>query len=134
MPTPLFPPVGGPGPFPQPAAEPRVHIPWFGPALGERERALVLEVLDSNYINDGAVTRKFERELARVLGVSECVAVTSGTTAITLALMALGIVPGDEVLVPDLTFIATANAARLAGASVRLVDVEPRRLISVSGR
>src|SRR5262249_35420339 len=56
-----------------------------------------------------------------------CVAVTSGTAAISLALLALDIGPGDEVLVPDLTFVATANAVRMIGAEVKLVDVEARQ-------
>ncbi len=103
-------------------------IRWFGPETGDREQELVLEVLRSNYLNDGAVTRRFEERIAGLIGVRHCVGVTSGTAAITLALMAAGIEPGDEVLVPDLTFIATANAVRLAGGIVKLVDVEPHRL------
>jgi perosamine synthetase len=102
-------------------------ISWFSPEAGIREKQLVLEVLDSNYLNDGLVTRRFESAVADFIGVKHAVAVTSGTAAIALALMGLGIGPGDEVIVPDLTFIATANAARLAGASVRLVDVETAR-------
>ena len=102
-------------------------IPWFSVETGPEETARVNEVIASNYINDGNVTREFERRCAEVLGVRYCVGVTSGTVGIALALMAVGVGPGDEVIVPDLTFIATANAVRLTGASVRLVDVEPRR-------
>jgi perosamine synthetase len=102
-------------------------IPWFSVETGPEETARLAEVIQSNYINDGNITREFERRCAEVLGVRHCVAVTSGTVGIALALMAAGIGPGDEVIVPDLTFIATANAVRLTGASVRLVDVEPRR-------
>jgi perosamine synthetase len=103
-------------------------IPWFAPEVDEREKKLVLEVIDSNYLNDGDVTRLFETKVAELIGVKHCVAVTSGTVAITLALMGLGVGPGDEVIVPDFTFIATANAVRLAGAKVKLVDIEPQRL------
>jgi perosamine synthetase len=102
-------------------------IPWFGPEVGDREKQLVAEVIDSNYINDGAVTRRFESEVAKLVGVKHAVGVTSGTAAISLALMGLGIGRGHEVIVPDLTFVASANAVVLAGADVRLVDVEPRR-------
>lgn len=102
-------------------------IPWFSPQVGDEEKAAVAAVIESNYLNDGPVTRRLEAEIANRLGVRHCVGVTSGTAAITLALMALGVGPGDEVLVPDITFVATANAVRLAGASVRLVEVEPRR-------
>jgi perosamine synthetase len=95
--------------------------------MGSLEREYVLQVLDSNYLNEGDVTARFEQKLAEFLGVRHCVAVTSGTAALTLALMALGIGHGDEVIVPDITFIATANAVRLAGADVNLVDIEPER-------
>lgn len=103
-------------------------IPWFAPETDEREIRSVEEVLKSQYINEGQWTREFEKKMAEFLGVKHAVAVTSGTSALSLSLMALGLGPSDEVLIPDLTFIATANAARLAGCSVRLVDVEPKRL------
>ena len=102
-------------------------IPWFCPEIGRLEREYVSQVLDSNYINEGDVTARFEQKLADFLGVRHCVAVTSGTAALTLSLMALGIGQGHEVIVPDFTFIATANAVRLAGADVKLVDIEPGR-------
>ena len=103
------------------------EIPWFLPEVGGPERDKVLEVIESGYINDGDVARAFEARVAKVVGVKHCVAVTSGTAAIALSLMAKGIGSGDEVIVPDLTFIATANAVRLAGAEVKLVDIDPRR-------
>lgn len=102
-------------------------IPWFGPEVSEREKELIGEVIDSNYINDGAVTRRFEAEVAKLVGAKHAVGVTSGTAAISLALMGLGVGRGDEVIVPDLTFVATANAVVMAGGNVRLVDVEPER-------
>jgi perosamine synthetase len=102
-------------------------IAWFGPHLTGRELEHLRGVLDRQYVNDGPLTREFERRIAALVGTRHAVAVTSGTAAIALALMAAGIGPGDEVLVPDLTFAATANAVRLTGADVRLVDVEPVR-------
>jgi perosamine synthetase len=92
------------------------------------ELSLVKAVLESNYINDGEVTEEFERQIAKLVGAKHGIAVTSGTTAIYLSLVALGVRPGDEVIVPDVTFIATANAAAMAGATVVLVDVEPETL------
>lgn len=102
-------------------------IAWFGPHLTGRELDRLRDVLDRQYINDGPLAREFERGVAAFVGTKHAVAVSSGTVAIALSLMAAGIGPGDEVLVPDLTFIATANAVRLTGASVKLVDVEPVR-------
>ena len=99
-------------------------IPWWQPQLAGTELQQLERVLASNYLNDGPITREFEQEFARMLGVPHAVAVTSGTAAIFLGLAACGVGPGDEVLVPDLTFIATANAVRLTGASVVLVDID----------
>ena len=92
------------------------------------ELALVRTVLESNYVNDGDVTEEFERRIAELVGAKHAIGVTSGTAAIYLSLMALGIGPGDEVIVPDVTFIATANAAAMSGATPILVDVEPSTL------
>lgn len=100
-------------------------IQWWVPELGEREKQLVAEVIDGNFPNDGEYTTAFESRIAEICGVPYAVATTSGTTAIFLALAACGIGPGDEVLVPDLTFVATANAVRLTGATPVLVDVSP---------
>ena len=102
-------------------------IAWFGPHLTGRELARLRDVLNRQYVNDGPLAREFERRLAAFIGTRHAVAVTSGTAAIALSLMAAGVGAGDEVLVPDLTFIATANAVRMAGADVKLVDVEPVR-------
>jgi perosamine synthetase len=88
----------------------------------------VAEVLDSNYLNEGEVTARFEKTLAELIGCKHVVAVTSGTSAIFLALAALGIGKGDEVIVPDVTFIATANAVTMTGARPILVDVDPLTL------
>jgi perosamine synthetase len=103
-------------------------IPWFQPQTDEDERRCVLEVLDSNYLNEGEWTERFEKAVKTHIGIDYAVGVSNGTSALTLSLMAAGIGPGDEVIVPNLTFIATANAVRLAGAEVKLVDIEPHRM------
>jgi perosamine synthetase len=100
------------------------NIPWWVPQLAGTELDNIRAVLDSNYLNDGEVTRRFERQFAEMAGVPHAVAATSGTAAIFMGLAACGVGPGDEVLVPDMTFIATANAVRLAGATPVLVDVD----------
>lgn len=107
---------------------PRTSLPWWEPRMTGRELGAVREVIDANFLNDGDVTTRFEQSIARRAGARHAICVTSGTAAIFCALKALGIGPGDEVIVPDVTFIASANAAQLTGATVVLVDVDPATL------
>ncbi len=88
------------------------------------ETAAVQAVLDSGWITMGSKTIEFEQAFERLLGDGKCVAVSSGTAALHLALLALDIGPGDEVIVPALNFIAGANCVRLVGAKPVLVDSE----------
>ena len=104
------------------------QIPWWRPETGAEERDLVVQVLASNYLNDGDVTTEFERRMAAALGATHAVAVTSGTAALFLSVAAVGAGRGDEVIVPDITFIATANAVTLSGATPVFVDVDPSTL------
>jgi dTDP-4-amino-4,6-dideoxygalactose transaminase len=85
----------------------------------------VRKVFDSGYLLLGPETSAFEAEFAQYLGVRHAVAVSSGTAALTIALTALGIGPGDEVIAPALTFPATAGAIRRSGATPVFVDVDP---------
>jgi dTDP-4-amino-4,6-dideoxygalactose transaminase len=95
------------------------------PDVGDDERALLLDAFDSNWIAPlGPHVDAFEREFAEAVGVGHAVALSSGTAALHLALLLLGVGPGDEVLVPSLTFVATANAVRYVGARPVLVDSE----------
>jgi perosamine synthetase len=95
------------------------------PDVGAEEAAAVAEVLDSGTLTMGPKVAEFESELARVCDRPYAVAVSSGTAALHLAVLALGIGEGDEVLVPAYTFPATANVVALAGARPVLVDVDP---------
>lgn len=102
-------------------------IPISRPIIGEEERKAVDRVLTSGGIAQGPEVSAFEREFseAAVSGFY-CVAVNSGTSAQHLAMLAAGIGPGDEVLVPSFTFAATANSVALTGASPVFVDIDPR--------
>src|SRR4051794_41929496 len=93
-----------------------ISIPWFYPQVGEREQERVAAVVASNYINDGGVAREFEARIAELVGGRHCVAVTSGAVGIALALIGLGVGPGDGGVVPDPAFIATAHPGRPARA------------------
>lgn len=103
-------------------------IPWWVPEIGPLERELVLKVLDDNYINEGELTSDLERRLAKLVGSRFGVATSSGTAALFLSLAAIDVGKDDEVIVPDITFIATANAVTLAGARAIIVDIDPRTL------
>jgi perosamine synthetase len=100
-----------------------IRLAW--PDVGAEEAAAVAEVLESGMLTMGAKVEELELELARACGTEHAVAVSSGTAAIHLAVLALGIGEGDEVLVPAYTFPATANVVALAGARPVLVDVDP---------
>jgi perosamine synthetase len=101
---------------------------FWSPEFGDEEKSMVAEVIGSGFLNDGEVTSKLEKQVAELLGSKHVVATTSGTSAIFLALAAAEVGAGDEVIVPDVTFIATANAVTLAGAKPVLVDIDPERL------
>lgn len=92
--------------------------------MAGKELEYLKEVIDSGYINEGEVANRLESEISRNMDLAHITLCTSGTSAIFLALRALGIGQGSTVIVPNLTFIATANAVRLAGATVKLVDVK----------
>jgi dTDP-4-amino-4,6-dideoxygalactose transaminase len=89
----------------------------------ETELAGVLDAIDSEWITAGPRTAEFEKAFAAVCGTSDAIAVSNGTAALFLALKALGIGPGDEVLCPSLTFVATAAAVIHCGARPVLVDI-----------
>lgn len=100
-------------------------VPISQPSIGALERKYLLDAFDSGWISSiGRYIDEFEKAFAAYCGVRHAVAVSNGTVAIHLALVALGIGPGDEVVVPDLTFVSTANAVRHAGAEAVLVDVD----------
>lgn len=104
-------------------------IPWWLPQVGsQEERQFIKLALDNNYVNEGELTTQFENKIAGLVGAKYAVAATSCTTAIFLALKGLGVGAGDEVIVPDMTFVATANAVDLTGAKPVLVDVNPDNL------
>src|ERR1700760_4622283 len=100
-------------------------IPISKPFIGVREKELVLNALESGWVSSiGKYIDEFEANFARYCGTEYALAVSNGTTGLHLALAALGLQPGDEVIVPDLTFVATANAVAYTGATPVLADIE----------
>jgi perosamine synthetase len=95
------------------------------PVLAGNEKKYVLDAVESGWISsNGPYIGRFERSVAALLGVDECLAASNGTTALHLACLALGLRPGDEVLVPSLTYVASANAIAYCGAKPVLVDCD----------
>jgi perosamine synthetase len=95
------------------------------PVVGEDEIEAAVRVLRSGMVVQGPEVAAFEEEFAALVDGRHCVAVNSGTSALHLSLVATGIKPGDEVIVPSFSFAATANAVRLAGGEPVFVDIEP---------
>lgn len=93
--------------------------------VDERIRQAVIKVLNSSRYIKGQELENFEQDFARVCGVKYAVGVSSGTSAVLLSLMALGIGIGDEVIVPSLTFVATASPAKFLGADLVYADINP---------
>ncbi|WP_457514723.1 DegT/DnrJ/EryC1/StrS family aminotransferase [Streptomyces sp. TE33382] len=94
------------------------------PVIGEDEIEAAVRVLRGGMVAQGPEVAAFEEEFSKFVDGRHCVAVNSGTSALHLSLMALGIGPGDEVIVPSFTFAATANAVRLVGATPVFADIE----------
>jgi perosamine synthetase len=104
-------------------------IPVMSPSLKGNEAKYLLEAVESTWIGGaGQYIERVEREWAEICGTRECVTASNGTVALHLALLALGAGPGDEVIVPALTYVATANAVRYVGAEPVFVDVDPNTL------
>ncbi|WP_146658036.1 DegT/DnrJ/EryC1/StrS family aminotransferase [Enhygromyxa salina] len=101
------------------------QIPLSHPVLGDEEVAAVEQVLRAGQLAAGPEVRSFEAEFAAHCGARFGIAVNNGTTALELALRGLGIGPGDEVIVPSFTFIATANAVCMVGARPVFADIDP---------
>jgi perosamine synthetase len=104
-------------------------LPYGRQEIDDADVAAVTEVLRGDWLTTGPKVAEFERALAAVAGTADAVAVSSGTAAVHAAMFALGIGPGDEVIVPPMTFAATANAVVYQGATPVFADVDPATLL-----
>lgn len=103
-------------------------IQVFRPALGEDELRALAAVFESGWIGLGPKTAEFEQRFAEFVGAKHAIAVNSATAALHLACLVCGVGPGDEVLVPTVTFVSTAHAVLYCGAEAVFVDVDPQTL------
>jgi perosamine synthetase len=104
-------------------------LPYGRQTIDEEDIAAVVEVLRSDWLTTGPKVEEFELALAAFTGTAHAVAVTNGTAALHAAMHALGIGPGDEVIVPAITFVATANAVVYCGGTPVFADVDPATLL-----
>ncbi len=107
-------------------------IPLADIDFTSEESDAVLKVIESGWLTMGAVTGQFEEEFADYTGAKHAIAVANGTAALHLACVAAGIGPGDEVILPSLTFVATANAVRYTGAVPVFADIESEETLNIS--
>jgi len=112
----------------QRSSDRKEFLPLSRPVIGEEEIKEVVDTLRSGWITTGPRVERFEEKFKEYLGISEAVAVSSGTAGLHLALLAAGIGPGDEVITSTMTFAATANAIVLCGARPVFVDCDPNTL------
>jgi len=108
------------------------RIPLSDIDFGDEERLAVDEVIKSKWLTMGAVTQAFEKEFADYAGVKHAIAVTNCTAALHLACLVVGLSPGDEAIVPSLTFVATANAVRYTGANPVFADITSLENLNIS--
>jgi dTDP-4-amino-4,6-dideoxygalactose transaminase len=108
------------------AAKKKMNVPITKPALTEEEARAPYESIKSGWVTQGPKVAEFERAVAAYVGAKHGVATTSCTTGLHLALATIGVGPGDEVIVPSFTFIASANAILYTGATVVFCEVDPR--------
>ena len=105
-----------------------MRVPFSAPWISMNDKRAVLSALSQRWLTGGPKTLRFEQSFAAQIGVKYAIAVNSCTSALHLAMRALNVGPGDEIIVPTLTFVATANAAILCGAKPVLADVDERTL------
>ena len=102
-----------------------MNIPWAKPCFWGEEKKFVADALRSTWISGGPYVEKFEKDLARYHGVRFCITTSNGTSALQLALLAIGVGPGDEVIVPGFAFMASANRVIGSGAKPVYADIDP---------
>ena len=106
------------------AFSPGIKVPFFSPWITKEDKIAVLNALDSVLLTDGPKLHQFEAAFAKFTGAKYAIGVSNATSALHLSLKAIGIEKGDEVIVPDITFVATANAVVLSGAIPVFADIE----------
>ena len=101
-----------------------IKVPFVLPEITNEDKKEILSILNQNLLTDGPKLKEFEKKFAKFTGAKYAVGVSNATAALQLSLKAIGIGKGDEVIVPDLTFVASANAILFTGATPVIVDID----------
>jgi len=101
-------------------------ISWAEPCIEKEEHNAIQKVINSNWLTQGPVTKKLEKKICQTVGSKYAIVMNNGTSSLICSLLAHGIGPGDEVIAPSFTFIATVNAIMAVGAKPVLVDCDPK--------
>ena len=102
----------------------RIKVPFIVPEVTDDDKKEILSVLSQNLLTDGPKLREFEKKFSKFCGSKYAIGVSSATAGLHLSLTALGIKQGDEVIIPDLTFVATANSVLFTGATPVIADID----------
>ena len=103
-----------------------MNIGWWNCNLGEQAAQNVSAAVKNRYLSDGELANKVEKEICRILGCKYCIITTSGTSALLLSLISLGVEKTSNVILPSCSWISTANAPSLIGSELRFTDVNPK--------
>jgi len=112
----------------------KYNINWWRTEFNSGEAEAISKAISSGHVSQGPIVLEFERQLAKYLDVPYVIATTSGSTALLMSLYASGVKSGDEIIIPNRSWIATAHAPLLLGAKVKLVDVEPNNRPVIDSR
>ena len=102
----------------------RIKVPFIVPEITDNDKKEILSVLSQNLLTDGPKLREFEKKFGKFCGSKYAIGVSSATAGLHLSLTALGIKQGDEIIIPDLTFVATANSVLFTGATPVIADID----------
>jgi len=109
----------------------KIKVPFFYPSISKDDQLAVRNALNSPLLTDGPLLKKFENDFARFTGAKFAIGVSNATSALHLSLKALGITKGDEVIIPDMTFVATASSVLFTGATPIVADIDNDLNISI---
>ena len=109
----------------------KIKVPFFYPSISKDDQLAVINALNSPLLTDGPLLKKFEKDFARFTGAKFAIGVSNATSALHLSLKALGITKGDEVIIPDMTFVATASSVLFTGATPIVADIDNDLNISI---